>query len=234
MCHLLFGMIHALSRPIHSQRHHLFCIIPQAPPVFHLVHRRISQNGRRTESAQHSRAWSTHQKAADCLFQQSAVFWRCHPTCVPNIIQLSLCARCSWPLLEHPIQARSVYAHWFSCYTSCRCAIQDADDFTGSFSPAASWLYSCRRSCTSCTLNSDPVFRRLPDGLFSMPYLGLAVHTIVSNLCPFLFVVLQFGSAAMSSRHIQTVIHVPVIYVLYFSFISPAIFPNKTRFSQVL
>lgn len=47
-------------------------------------------------------------------------------------------------------------------------------------------------SCTSCTLNSDPVFRRLPDGLFPMPYLGLAVHTIVSNLCPFLFVVLQF------------------------------------------
>lgn len=75
MCHLLFGMIHALSRPIHSQRHHLFCIIPQAPPVFHLVQRRISQNVRRTESAQHSRAWSTHQKAADCLFQQSAVFW---------------------------------------------------------------------------------------------------------------------------------------------------------------
>ena len=98
MCHLRFGMIHALSRPIHSQRHHLFCIIPQAPPVFHLVQRCISQNGRRTESAQRSRAWSTHQKAADCLFQQSAVFGRCHPTCVPNIIQLSLCARCSWPL----------------------------------------------------------------------------------------------------------------------------------------
>lgn len=122
----------------------------------------------------------------------------------------------------------------FLCYTSCCCAIQDADDFTGSFSPAASWLYSCRRSCTSCTLNSDPVFRRLPDGLFPMPYLGLAVHTIVSNLCPFLFVVLQFGSAAMSFRHIQTVIHAPVIYILYFSFIFPAIFPNKTRFSQVL
>ena len=122
----------------------------------------------------------------------------------------------------------------FLCDTSCRCAIQDADDFTGSFSPAASWLYSCRRSCTSCTLNSDPVFRRLPDGLFPMPYLGLAVHTIVSNLCPFLFVVLQFGSAAMSFRHIQTVIHAPVIYILYFPFIFPAIFPNKTRFSQVL
>lgn len=73
---------------------------------------------------------------------------------------------------------------WFSCYTSCRCAIQDADNFTGSFSPAASWLYSCRRSCTSCTLNSDPVFRRLPDGLFPMPYLGLAVHTIASNFFP--------------------------------------------------
>ena len=134
--------------------------------------------------------------------------------------------------LEHPIQARSVYARWFSCYTSCRCAIQDADDFTGSFSPAASWLYSCRRSCTSCTLNSDPVFRRLPDGLFPMPYLGLAVHTIVSNLCSFLFVVLQFGSAAMSFRHIQTVIHIPVIYVLYFSFIFPAIFPIKPAFPK--
>ena len=35
------------------------------------------------------------QKAADCLFRQSAVFGRCHPTCVPNIIQLSLCTRCS-------------------------------------------------------------------------------------------------------------------------------------------
>ena len=221
-------MIHALSRPIHSRRHRLFCIIPQAPPVFHLVQRRISQNGRRTESAQHSRAWSTHQKEADCLFQQSAVFGRCHPPYVPNIINYRCVQDAPDRYLEHPIQARSVYARWFSCYTSCRCAIQDADDFTGS------WLYYCRRSCTSCTLNSDPVFRRLPDGLFPMPYLGLAVHTIVSNLCPFLFVVLQFGSAAMSFRHIQTVIRVPVIYVLYFSFIFPAIFPNKTRFSQVL
>ena len=140
---------------------------------------------------------------------------------IPPVFPISFNYRCVQDApdryLEHPIQARSVYARWFSCYTSCRCAIQDADDFTGSFSPAASWLYSCRRSCTSCTLNSDPVFRRLPDGLFPMPYLGLAVHTIVSNLCPFLFVVLQFGSAAMSFRHIQTVIHAPVIYILYFS-----------------
>ena len=223
-----------MSRPIHSQRHHLFCIIPQAPPVFHLVQRCISQNGRRTESAQHSRAWSTHQKAADCLFNNLPSLG----DVIPSMFPISFNYRCVQDApdrcLEHPIQARSVYARWFSCYTSCRCAIQDADDFTGSFSPAASWLYSCRRSCTSCTLNSDPVFRRLPDGLFPMPYLGLAVHTIVSNLCPFLFVVLQFGSAAMSFRHIQTVIRVPVIYILYFPFIFPAIFPNKTRFSQVL
>ena len=110
---------------------------------------------------------------------------------IPPVFPISFNYRCVQDApdryLEHPIQARSVYACWFSCYTSCRCAIQGADDFTGSFSSAASWLYSCRRSCTSCTLNSDPVFRRLPDGLFPMPYLGLAVHTIVSNLCPFLF-----------------------------------------------
>lgn len=110
---------------------------------------------------------------------------------IPSMFPISFNYRCVQDApdryLEHPIQARSVYARWFSCYTSCRCAIQGADDFTGSFSSAASWLYSCRRSCTSCTLNSDPVFRRLPDGLFPMPYLGLAVHTIVSNLCPFLF-----------------------------------------------
>lgn len=110
---------------------------------------------------------------------------------IPPMFPISFNYRCVQDApdryLEHPIQARSVYARWFSCYTSCRCAIQDADDFTGSFSSAASWLYSFRRSCTSCTLNSDPVFRRLPDGLFPMPYLGLAVHTIVSNLCPFLF-----------------------------------------------
>ena len=179
MCHLLFGMIHALSRPIHSQRHHLFCIIPQAPPVFHLVQRRISQNGRRTESDQHSRAWSTRQKEADCLFQQSAVFGRCHPTYVPNIIQLSLCARCSWPLsgTSYPssfrIRPLVFLLHLMPLRHPGRW------DFTGSFSPAASWLYSCRRSCTSCTLNSNPVFRRLPDGLFPMPYLGLAVHTII-------------------------------------------------------
>lgn len=154
---------------------------------------------------------------------------------IPPVFPISFNYRCVQDApdryLEHPIQARSVYARWFSCYTSCRCAIQDADDFTGSFSPAASWLYSCRRSCTSCTLNFDPVFRRLPDGLFPMPYLGLAVHTIVSNLCPFLFVVLQFGSATMSFRHIQTVIRVPVIYVLYFSFIFPIkpVFPKFYR-----
>lgn len=95
---------------------------------------------------------------------------------IPPMFPISFNYRCVQDApdryLEHPIQARSVYARWFSCYTSCRCAIQDADDFTGSFSSAASWLYSCRRSCTSCTLNSDPVFRRLPDGLFPMPYLG--------------------------------------------------------------
>lgn len=193
MCHLLFGMIHALSRPIHSQRHHLFCIIPQASPCFpscaspHLTKRQKNwirstqpcmvntSKGGRLPFLTICRLWAMSSHL--CSQYHSII----------AVCKMLLTA--IWNILSKLVPYTPV---GFLATPHAAAPSRTLTISQGFFSPAASWLYSCRRSCTSCTLNSDPVFRRLPDGLFPMPYLGLAVHTIVSNLCPFLFVVLQF------------------------------------------